>query len=184
MGMRKGLAAAVLLAMAATSPGAQAQQQGQEHMPMKGAGMRGMMGQQMMGPGMMGGGGMMCPGMMGAGSMMGHGKMMNYGPMIEGHLAYIKAELAITDAETSAWTGYANAVKGRAAAMQDAHKAMMDAMTAGSALERLDARTRALQMLLDSMKALRPATEALYNTLNDEQKKKADPLLAGGGCMM
>jgi len=37
--------------------------------------------------------------------------------------------------------------------------------------------------MVDSLKALKPATEALYGVLTDEQKKKADELLGGGGMM-
>ena len=62
----------------------------------------------MMGPGNMG---MMGPGMQG---IMGPGMMMDFGPMIEGRLAYTKAELGITDAQTAAWDGYVAAVKARA----------------------------------------------------------------------
>jgi hypothetical protein len=36
---------------------------------------------------------------------------------------------------------------------------------------------------LESLKALKPATEGLYNVLTDAQKKKADELL-GGTCGM
>ena len=35
--------------------------------------------------------------------------------------------------------------------------------------------------MVDSLKALKPATEALYAALSEEQKKKADKLL-GDGC--
>ena len=47
----------------------------------------------------------------------------------------------------------------------------------------MDARIQATQAKLDSLKALKPATEALYKVLTDEQKKKADQLL-GGACRM
>jgi hypothetical protein len=48
--------------------------------------------------------------------------------MMEGRLAYTKAELGITDAQTAAWDGYVTAVKARASNMQDMHTAMMQAM--------------------------------------------------------
>ena len=51
-----------------------------------------------MGRGMMMGMGMMNPAMMG---------MMMGGPAVQGRLAYMKAELGITDAQTAAWDGYA-----------------------------------------------------------------------------
>jgi len=137
----------------------------------------GMMGYGM-GPGMMGRNGMMTPGMMGPGMMMG------YGPAMEGQLAYVKAELGITDAQREAWDAYANAIKSRATTMEGMHTAMIQAMQTGSALERMEARTNAMQTMVESMKAIKPTTEALYKALTDEQKKKADLLLGNGCCMM
>ena len=154
----------------------------QQQMPMMGygmgQGMMGHMGMGMMGPGNMG---MMGPGMQG---MMGPGMMMDSGPMIEGRLAYLKAELAITDAQTAAWDGYVSAVKARTTTMEGMHTAMMQAMQSGNAIERLDAHTNAMQSMVESLKALRPATETLYKVLSDDQKKKADQLLGMGCCMM
>jgi hypothetical protein len=196
MTMRKWVIAAALLAAAATGSLAQDQQQGQ-HMPMgQGMGMMGgcpMMGGNM-GMGMMGQGmqGMMGPGMMGnmpmgMGSMgqgMGPGMMMGQGPMMEGRLAYLKAELRITDAQVAAWDGYVSAVKARGDTMQSMHTTMMQAMQGGTAIDRMNAHTTAMQSMMDSMNALKPATEALYKVLNDDQKKKADMLLGMGCCMM
>jgi hypothetical protein len=152
-------------------------QQAQQQMPMMGSGMgqmgtgqMGMMGPDNMGPGMHG--------------MMGPGMTMDFGPMIEGRLAYTKAELGITDAQTAAWDGYVTAVKARASNMQGMHTAMIKVMQAGTALERLDERTKVMESMVESLKALRPATEKLYSALSDDQKKKADLLLGMGCCMM
>jgi hypothetical protein len=48
----------------------------------------------------------------------------------------------------------------------------------------MDAHAAAMQSMMDSMKSLKPATEALYKVLGDDQKKKADMLLGMGCCMM
>ena len=143
---------------------------------MMGQGMGGMMGQGM--GGMMGGCPMMGQGMQG----MGHG-MMHSGPMMEGRLAYIKADLEITEAQAAVWAAYADAVRARHAGMEGMHADMMKAKVGGSALERMDAHIKAMESMVESLKALKPATEALYAVLTDEQKKKADQLL-GGGCGM
>jgi hypothetical protein len=37
---------------------------------------------------------------------------------------------------------------------------------------------------LAALKEMKPALTALYDALSDEQKKKADDLLTGMGCMM
>jgi hypothetical protein len=188
------------VAMAAAFPAMA--QQGQQQMPMggmMGQGGTGMMGQGspgtmnqgMMGQGMMGG----CPmmGGMGQGMMMGWGMqgmmnpammgMMMGGPAVQGRLAYVKAELGITDAQTAAWDGYASAVNARVTSMQGMHAQMMQAMQTGSAMARMDAHIKAMESMVESLKALKPATEALYAVLTDEQKKQADQLL-GGGCGM
>lgn len=177
----KATLAAALLVMTA---GSLAMAQGQGHqMPMMGQGgcamMDGNMGMGMMGPGMQG---MMAQGMMGQG--MGPGMMMGKGPMMEGRLAYLKADLGITDAQAAAWDGYVSAVKARGDAMQSMHTTMMQAMQSGTAMERMNAHTTAMQSMMDSMNALKPATEALYKVLSDDQKKKADSLLGMGCCMM
>jgi hypothetical protein len=174
--------AVALISALALGAGVTLAQQGQQQMPMMGdgtgQGMMGQMGMGMMGPGNMG---MMSPGTQG---MMGPGMMMNFDPMMEGRLAYMKAELGVTEAQTSAWDDYVKAVKARATTMQGMHTAMVQAMQAGSALERLDARTNAMESMVERLKALRPVTEALYKVLSDDQKKKADQLLGMGCCTM
>jgi hypothetical protein len=153
---------------------------------MMGRGEGGMMGQDMGGQDMSG-----CPmmgDMMGFGRRgmkhgMGHGAMMHSVPMMEGRLAYIKADLEIAGAQMAAWDAYANAIRARHATMEGMRAEMMKAKESGSALQRLDARIKAMESKLDSLKALKPVTEGLYAVLSDEQKKKADQLL-GGGCGM
>ena len=180
------------LAMATAAFPAMAQQ-GQQQMPMggmMGQGGTGMMGPGMMNQGMMGPGTCSMMGGMGQGMMMGWGMMnpammgmMVGGPAAQGRLAYMKAELGITDAQMAAWDGYASAVNARVTSMQGMHAGMMQAMQTGSAITRMDAHIKAMQSMVDSMQALKPATEALYAVLTDEQKQKADLLLVTG-CMM
>jgi hypothetical protein len=165
---------------------------------MMGQGGPGMMNQGMWGPGMMNQG-MWGPGTcslmegMGPGMMMGWGMqgmmnpammgMMMGGAAAQGRLAYMKAELGITDAQTAAWDGYVSAVNARVTSMQGMHADMVQAMQTGSAIARMDAQIKAMQSMMDSMQALKPATEALYAVLTDDQKQKADLLLVTG-CMM
>lgn len=212
MRMLKGLALAGGLAIAATTFPALAQQDQQQAPmmgPGRMMGPGGMMGQgvggptgqgagpmmgpgagAMMGPGMMSGcrmmGGMMGSGMGGMmGMMMGGGPMMGMmggGPMMEARLAYQKAELGITDAQAAAWDDYVAAFRTRGAAMQSMHADILQIMQSGNAMARLDAHIKAMEAMVESLKALKPATEALYAVLTDEQKAKADQLL--GGCGM
>jgi hypothetical protein len=129
--------------------------------------------------GMMGGGcatmGMMGHSGWGRGMMMG--RQRNMGAMVEGRLAYLKSELAITAGQTAAWDAYASAVKARVDAMKDMHQSMMSAMSEGTAVQRMDARISGMEAMLAAMKELKPATEALYAALTDDQKKIADDLI-------
>jgi hypothetical protein len=127
-----------------------------------------------------------CPmDMMGRGGMgkgMKHG-MMHSVPMMEARLAYVKADLEITEAQSAVWDAYAEAVRARHKAMESVHADMIKARENGTVVDRIDARIKTLETMADSLKALKPATESLYAALTDEQKKKADQLL-GGGCGM
>jgi hypothetical protein len=142
--------------------------------------------------GMMGGGcpsiGMMGHGRMGQGSwsdggwfrgMMGRQPKM--GAMVEGRLAYLKGELNITAEQQPAWDAYAAAVTGRVELMQGMHEGMAKTMQSGTATERMDARISGMEAMLESMKAMKPATDGLYSVLKDEQKAVADELI-GGDC--
>jgi hypothetical protein len=135
-------------------------------------GMMGMMGPGMMGPGT-GGQGAWGPGMMGPGSRMG--------TVADARLAYLKGELAITEAQTEAWNAYAEAATTRVDVMQGMRESMFSVMQEGSATERMDARIGGMEAMLEAMKALKPATENLYAALTDEQKKVADQLI-GADC--
>jgi len=152
----------------------------------------GMMGQEMMGPEMMGPG--MMPGM-GRGGMMG--MMMGGGcPMMgtmardggapsfaEGRIAFIKAELAVTDAQSNVWEAYAAALRKTLDSMQSMQKAMMSAAQPGDPVQRLDAHIAAMDARLQSLKEVKPALAALCGALSEDQRKKADDVL-GMGCMM
>lgn len=133
--------------------------------------------------GMMGGGcstmGMMGENKAGHGMMRGHHARM--GSVVEGRLAYLKSELGVTDAQAAAWSAYADAARARVEGMESMHMDMMAAMQKGGVMERMDARIKGMEAMLESMRAMRPATEALYAVLTPEQKAIADDLI-GNDC--
>jgi hypothetical protein len=49
--------------------------------------------------------------------------------------------------------------------------------------DRLDAQIAAMDSRLTALKEIRPALAKLYAALSDKQKKKADEVLTGMGCM-
>jgi hypothetical protein len=136
--------------------------------------------------GMMGGRGMMGM-MMRGGGMMG---MMESCPMMggtahsEGRIAFLKAELAITDQQKEVWDAYAAALKKNLEGMRGMRPAMMKVMQAKSPVERLDAHVAAMESRLAALRELKPALANLYSALSEEQRRKADELLTGMGCMM
>lgn len=118
----------------------------------------------------------------------GHGKkrhgMMPSRAMTEARLAFIKTDLDITEAQMPQWDAYAEAVRERQKAMTAMHEDKMQAKEKDkTAVERMDARIKSMETMLDGLKALKGPTEALYAALSGEQKEKADQLL-GGRCGM
>ena len=139
----------------------------------------------MMGPGMMG------PGMMGR--MMGDGQadvmagcqMMGGGAVhTEGRIAFLRAELTITDAQKAVWDAYAAEIKKNLQSMQDMQKMMAMMVNAKTPLERIDARIAVMDKRAQALKEVKPTLAALYAALSPEQKGKADQILTGMGCMM
>ena len=128
--------------------------------------------------GMLGGGcptmAMMGPERLGQGMMAREARMR---AMVAGRLAYLKDELDITEAQSQAWKAYADAVNSRVEAMQGMRQNMMRAIQKGSAVERMDARIKSMEVMLEAMKTVKPATEKLYAALTDEQKNNADELI-------
>ena len=61
---------------------------------------------------------------------------------------------------------------------------MMKAKESGSALQRLDARIKAMESRLESLKALKPVTEALYARAQRRAEEKSRSIACGGCGMM
>jgi LTXXQ motif family protein len=104
--------------------------------------------------------------------------------MVQGRMAYLKAELDITEAQSAAWNEYVNAVNAQMLSMQGSQQSMMEAMQSGPPTAGMDAHVKAMEAMSEALKALKPATETLYTVLTPDQKQKADHLLGMGCCMM
>lgn len=121
----------------------------------------------MAGPGMADGG--MTPMMMGSGT--GH---------TEGRLAYIKAELKITDIQVPEWNAFADAVRANVAAMADVQRSMASNQRVGAGLpERLAREDKLLSAHFAAVKKSHASLIKLYDVLNPEQKKIADGIVIG-----
>ena len=174
--------ALVALAIAAAIGGtavAQSQSPQQGTSPGWTWGPRGMMGYGFMGPSMMGHG----PWMMGGGSTEAMCSAM--ASHIEGRLAYIKAELKVTDAQDPLWSAYAVAARDNAKTMIARCTAMMGKRDSQVSLpDRLDQNEQLMAAQLDAMRAMNKALKPLYAALSDGQKKTADQLFWGPMGMM
>lgn len=145
-----------------------------------------MMGQggMMMGQGgtMMGQGAMMGPGGAIMTMMMGHAGMMALADRVEGRIAFLRAELRITDAQQAQWNAFAAALRAGADSVRTARgpAAPMTAAPTTAApmglLVQLDQHQRTLTARLEAIRAVRPALEQLYVVLSDEQKATLEQL--------
>ncbi|PAY10616.1 hypothetical protein CK489_02580 [Bradyrhizobium sp. UFLA03-84] len=132
---------------------------------MMGYGFIGMMGDGSMGPGMMGG------------SRSAEAMCAAMGSHIEGRLAYIKAELKVTNAQESLWNAYATAARDNAKALVARCTTMMGKRDSHLSLpDRLDQSEQLLSAQLDAMRVMNKTLKPLYDTLSDGQKKAADQL--------
>ncbi len=102
---------------------------------------------------------------------------------IDGQLAFIKAELKITDEQTPSWSVFANTFRvnkeKQAASCAQARK-QAHSMRSADLLDSMKMMEMHLSEQLDSLRAIDAAIRPLYEALTAEQKKKADEILKGG----
>lgn len=148
------------------------------------------MGGHMGGPGMMGGHGA---------HFAAHHRgdrqaMLDRPDRIEGRIAFLKAELKISDAQTAQWDAVAKAMRDQSTALTTVRGEMRtlreaaekeQPTTAPDALSRreklADAHAKATAAMAQGQKQFAAAFSTLYKNLNAEQKKTADELLVHKG---
>lgn len=131
-----------------------------------------------MGPGMMKGHGMM----KGMGHGMGPGMMHGPGQTLAdpARIDALKAELAITPAQESAWSKYAKAVQEAAATMKTTRESIdPNAMSKMTPADRFAFVTKMREQGQKQFGAVKTAAEELLATLDAAQKAKATNILPG-----
>ena len=114
---------------------------------------------------------------------------------VEGRLAFIKAELAITEAQQPQWQAFADAFRANAKRMGEMHAAMAPgSMTPGGPHrggmagaphgaaplpERIDSAERHMTMHLEVLRSMKTPVTQLYAVLSADQKKMADEIIRG-----
>lgn len=96
---------------------------------------------------------------------------------IEGRIAFLKAEIGITEPQAAQWNAFADALRADADVMRRAHAAAAQADRSVSAPARLEAAVQRMSGRLDATKRLLAAEKPLYAVLSNDQKKMADELL-------
>jgi hypothetical protein len=106
---------------------------------------------------------------------------------IEGHLAFMKTEIKVTDAQTAAWNKLADTVRTAAKHHNDRMRAVF-AQEPKTLPERLDAQAQFMSVRLEEIKTIKVALKGLYDVLSEDQRKEADdmgiPMVGMGGPWM
>lgn len=97
---------------------------------------------------------------------------------VEGRIAFLRTELKITDAQTSAWNAVADALRANAKSLGEVRASMMAGAAPQTLLDRLTLQEKWLAARLEGTRAIKSALTNLDSSLSDEQKKTADELLA------
>ncbi len=150
-------------------------------------------GMPMAGPGAQGG----QPGAMGgmAGMMEMMRPMMAGGGMgmpfehVEGRIAYLKAELGITGAQSAPWTAFADAMRADAAAMRAMHEEMAKGGMMKGAMppalpDRLAAQRKMMSARIAMLDRMEAGAKPLYSVLSADQRKVMDQAMPGPMGMM
>ena len=102
---------------------------------------------------------------------------------IEGRIAFLRAELKITDAQAGVWNTFADALRANAKKLGDMRTSMMSPSGTGqqqapTIIERVESQERWMQARLEGTRTMKAALAKLYESLSDDQKKSANELLA------
>ncbi len=95
----------------------------------------------------------------------------------EGRLAFLKAELGVTDAQAQAWDPFALALRTSRRHLLEARQSLSASTGQADPLTRLVAYEHHLSLRLDSLRVARESFQGLYGTLNDGQKRAANDLV-------
>jgi hypothetical protein len=104
---------------------------------------------------------------------------------VEGRLAFMKAELKITEAQLPAWNQLAEAVRAAARQHNERMKVIFDNDRFKTLPERVAAQELFMSARLDGIRQIKSSLEGLYAVLSTDQKKEADemviPMVGMGG---
>ncbi len=103
---------------------------------------------------------------------------------VEGRIAYLKAELKITDAQAQPWSVFAETMRANAAAMKAMHDDMMKGGMAVGLPDHLAAEQKMMSARLAMLGRMETAVKPLYAVLSAQQREAIDQAMAGPMGMM
>lgn len=99
---------------------------------------------------------------------------------IDGRLAFVKAELKVTDRQMPEWNAFATTMRANAKAINEQLKPLRAGRWAAKPLpERLEEQAKVMAARVDAFNRTSEAVKPLYAVLDDAQKKIADVILLG-----
>jgi hypothetical protein len=96
---------------------------------------------------------------------------------IDGRLAFLRAELGITDAQQPQWNAFADALRAQASKLRNLRAQLAQGEVPKTWPDRLAAEERVLEARLEALMAIQAPVRALYAALSPEQVLKAEDLL-------
>lgn len=103
---------------------------------------------------------------------------------VEGRIAYLKAELKITDAQSAPWNAFADTMRAGATAMKAMRDGMMNSGMPTTMPDRMAAQHKMMSARVGMMDRTEASTKALYAALSDDQRKEFDQIMSGPMGMM
>ena len=103
---------------------------------------------------------------------------------VEGRIAYLKAELKITDAQAAPWNAFADTMRADASAMKAMHEGMGKAPMPTTMPDRMAARRKMMSEHMAMMDRSEASMKALYGALSTGQQTTFDQLMSGPMGMM
>lgn len=103
---------------------------------------------------------------------------------VEGRIAYLKAELKITDAQSAPWNAFADTMRADATAMKAMRDGMMNSGMPTTMPDRMAAQHKMMSARIGMMDRSEASTKALYAALSEDQRKEFDQMMSGPMGMM
>ena len=118
-----------------------------------------------------------------AGAAHGHARLhvnehLMPGQLVEGRIAFLKAELKITPAQEAQWQQVGTAMRENAKALDQAITAARQNREAQDVVQRLEARQQFAKLHADNGARLLAAVKPLYASLSPDQQQLANRLMA------